>query len=185
MKRLFLSIDLPETLAEEVAAVQDQLEDAGGLRFVDPAQAHVTLKFLGDVEESRVSDVEAAVEAALDRVDVEAFDAAVADLGVFPSLEYISVVWLGVRDGGEEMTRLHEAIERETTAVGFDPEDHSFTPHVTIARMNDARGKELVQRVVGEAEPVVGSFRVSAVRLKESTLGDEGPVYDTLAEFAL
>ncbi|MFB6155555.1 MAG: RNA 2',3'-cyclic phosphodiesterase [Haloferacaceae archaeon] len=185
MKRLFLSIDLPGAFADGVAEIQERLRDAEGLRFVDPAQAHVTMKFLGDVEPDRIDDVESAVETALDRAAVSPFEATVADLGVFPSLDYISVVWLGVRAGSAEMTRLHEAIERETTAIGFDPEDHSFTPHVTIARMNDARGKALVRRVVSGDAPVVGSFRVSEVRLKESTLTDGGPEYDTLARFAL
>jgi 2'-5' RNA ligase len=185
MKRLFLSVDLPGDFADEVEAVQERFAEAGGLRFVDPTQAHVTMKFLGDVEPARVADVESAVEAAVDRADVGPFDATVADLGVFPSLDYISVVWLGVREGTDELARLHEALETETTAIGFDPEDHSFTPHVTIARMNDARGKELVQRLVGEEEPVVGSFRVTELRLKESTLTEDGPEYDTLSRVAL
>jgi len=185
MKRLFLSVDLPDDLADEVAAVQEELSEAGGLRFVDPAQAHVTVKFLGDTDPDRVLDIETAVETAIDDAGVGPFDATVADLGVFPSPDYISVVWLGVRAGAEEMTRLHEAIERETTAVGFDPESHDFTPHVTIARMNSARGKEHVQRVVREQDPVVGTFRVTEVRLKESTLEGDGPVYDTVSRFAL
>lgn len=185
MKRLFLSIDLPENLADEVAAVQEDLSEADGLRFVDPEQAHVTVKFLGDTDPDRIPDIETAVESAIDDAAVGAFDATVADLGVFPSLEYISVVWLGVRAGADEMTRLYEAIERETTAIGFEAESHDFTPHLTVARMNSARGKEHVQRVVREQEPVVGTFRVTDVRLKESTLEDDGPVYDTRSRFAL
>jgi 2'-5' RNA ligase len=109
----------------------------------------------------------------------------VGDFGVFPSPDYISVVWAGVREGGPELTRLHEAVERETTALGFDPADHAFTPHVTLARMDDARGKEAVQRVVREADPTVGGYDVTEVRLTESRLTDDGPVYETVARFPL
>ena len=183
--RLFLSVDFPDSLADDVAAVQDRLRDAAGLRFTDPKRVHVTLKFLGDTDESRVSTVEEAVETALDDAGVGPFEAEIGGLGVFPGLDYISVVWAGIRRGGAEMTRLHEAVERETTAVGFDPEDHEFTPHATIARMDDARGKDLVQRVVREEDPTVGSFEVEQVRLKESTLTDAGPEYETVTRFSL
>ena len=183
--RLFVSIDLPDALAEGVADAQALVEDAEGLRLTDPEQAHVTLKFLGDVEDGRLDAVEDAVETAVDDAGVGPFGATVGGLGAFPSPDYISVVWVGVREGGAEMTRLAETIERETTAIGFDAEDHEFTPHVTVARMDDARGKDLVQRVLREEDPTVGSFEVEEVRLKESTLTSEGPEYDTVERFRL
>jgi 2'-5' RNA ligase len=185
--RLFLSVDLPDALAEAVADAQALFADADGLRFTDPEQAHVTMKFLGETEEARVPDVADAVETALDDAAVEPFDATVGGFGVFPSFDYISVVWTGVREGSgaAELTRLHEALERETTAIGFDEESHEFTPHVTLARMDDARGKALVQRVVRERDPTIGTFRVGEVRLKESTRSEDGPVYETVTRFSL
>jgi 2'-5' RNA ligase len=183
--RLFLAVDLPASLADALADVQDDLRTAEGLRFTDPEDAHLTLKFLGDTPSERVEDVETAVSTALADAGVAPFEATVGGLGVFPSLDYISVVWVGVREGGDELVRLHEAIERETVAAGFDPESHDFTPHVTLARMDDARGKAHVQRVVREGDPTIGAFRVDEVRLKESTLTEEGPVYETVARFPL
>jgi 2'-5' RNA ligase len=185
--RLFVSVDLPDALADPVADLQGEFDDAPGLRLTDPEQAHLTLKFLGDVEESRVPDIEEALETAVDSAGVDPFDATVGGLGVFPSLEYISVVWVGVRDGAgsAELTHLHEAVERETTSLGFDPEEHEFTPHVTLARMDDARGKEHVQRVVREQDPTVGTMRVSQIRLKRSELGGDGPTYSTVSRIGL
>ncbi|AHG02508.1 2'-5' RNA ligase [Halobacterium sp. DL1] len=179
--RLFVSVDLPDALADAVADVQEELAGASGLNFVDPEQAHVTLKFLGDVPDTRVEAVGDALETAVERADVEPFEATFEGLGVFPSLEYISVVWLGVGDGSAELTRLHEAIEREFVQEhGFGREDHEFTPHVTLARMEHAGGKELVQDVVRERDPTVGTVRVSAVRLTESRLTADGPNYETV-----
>jgi 2'-5' RNA ligase len=186
--RLFVSIDLPRSLAEAVVDVQERLADADGLRFVDPENAHVTLKFLGETAERRVPVVEDAVEDAVDDAGVDPFEATVAGLGVFPSLDYISVVWAGVTDGSRETTRLHEAVERETTRRGFEAASNDFTPHVTLARMDDARGKELVQRVVresSESSPRIGWFEVDQLRLKRSTLTDDGPRYETVRRFAL
>lgn len=183
--RLFLSIDLPSALTEAIEETQAELEDAAGLNFVDPVQAHVTLKFLGDTDSNQLPELKEAVGNAIEGAGVDPFDTEVRGLGAFPSTDYISVVWAGVDAGGAEMTTLHEALEEKTTEIGFDPEEHDFTPHVTIARMSDGRGKDLVQRKIREEGPELGAFRVSEVRLKESTLTQEGPEYETVARFPL
>jgi len=182
--RLFVSVDL-DGLAEGVADAQARLPDAGSLRPVDPENAHVTLTFLGEVAPDRTDAVDSALATAVDGAGVDPFEMVIGGLGVFPSLDYISVVWAGVREGGTELTRLHEAVERETTALGFDPADHEFTPHVTLARMDDARGKAAIQRVVRDADPTVGRIDVTEIRLTESTLTDDGPTYGTVARFPL
>jgi len=183
--RLFVSVDLPDELAPAVESVQDDLRDASGLDFTDPEQAHLTLKFLGEVDPDRLDAIEDALRGAVEEAGVAPFEATVEGIGAFPSAEYIRVVWLGIERGTEEMTRLHEAIEPRTTALGFDPEEHDFTPHVTLARMNHAGGKELVQRVLRERDPEVGSMRVEEIRLKESDLGPEGPTYVTVERIPL
>lgn len=183
--RLFVSVDLPPALADEVARVQKRFADAAGLDLTDPAQAHVTVKFLGETPEHRVEDVVDGLDAAVAASGVEPFETTYAGLGVFPSLEYISVVWLGVTEGEREFLALQAAIERELVERGFDEEDHEFTPHVTLARMRHAGGKDLVQRIVTEESPVVGTTRVEEVRLTKSTLTDDGPVYETVAAVPL
>ena len=183
--RLFVAIDLPDDLAADVAAAQDRFGDRTGLRFTDPEQAHVTLAFLGEVDDGRVGAVEDALATAVADAGVDPFEATVGGFGVFPSLDYISVVWAGVRRGTGEMTRLHAAVEDRLAPLGFEPDDHTFTPHVTLARMDDARGKETVQRVVREEDPTIGSFRVTEIRLKRSELTPDGPAYSTVARFPL
>ena len=198
-KRLFVSVDC-DPLADAIREAQEPLADLAGVRVTDPEQVHVTLKFLGDTPDDRVRAAEECVAAAVDDADVGPFDCHLAGYGVFPSLDYISVVWLGVAEGDMELTRLHRAVERETVAAGFDAYDHdSFTAHATVARMDDARSKREVQDLVraartgasdpGElgprASPDVGTFRAEEVRLTESRLTDDGPVYETAARFPL
>jgi 2'-5' RNA ligase len=182
--RLFFAVDLPAELTEPLAALQAEFESAAGLRFTDPEQAHITMQFLGEVAaDSRLRDVKLAGAAAVDAANVEPFEVEIGGLGVFPSLDYISVLWAGVRDGAPALTTLQTALETETTELGFAPDDHEFTPHVTLARMNDARGKRLIQSALRERDPTVGRFEASELRLKRSTLTDEGPEYDTVARF--
>ncbi|WP_247730883.1 RNA 2',3'-cyclic phosphodiesterase [Halovivax limisalsi] len=199
--RLFVSVDLPDALAPAIADVQDAFSAASGLSFTDPEQAHVTVKFLGEVDPARVSTIERELAAAVEDAGVSPSAATFGGLGVFPDLSYISVLWLGVEDGGRELTELHEAVEARTTAMGFDPESHDFMPHVTLARMEHAGGKDLVQELVtdwepidsdalaaqhpGERGPIVGEATVSELRLKESTLTPDGPVYETVSSVSL
>ena len=180
--RLFVSVDLPDSLTDAIEAVQADFSDADGLDCTDPAQAHVTLKFLGETEPERVGEIETAIETAVEVADVDPFDCTIEGLGVFPSRDYIRVVWAGVREGNQAaaLTRLHDALETELTTLGFDADSQEFTPHVTLARMNDARGKSVVQETLDEREPTVGTFRVEAVRLTESRLTDAGPAYETV-----
>jgi 2'-5' RNA ligase len=179
--RAFVSVDL-DSLTEAVERAQDPF-DLPGVDPVDPAGAHVTVKFLGEVDDpDRVVD---AMERAVDSADVAPFTARFGGYGVFPSLEYISVVWAGVESGAGELTRLHEAVERETVALGFEPEDHPFTPHATLARVRDARSKSVVQELVSERDPTLGDQRVGELRLTASTLTDDGPVYETVAAVSL
>ena len=87
--------------------------------------------------------------------------------------------------GAAELIQLHEALEAELTALGFEPESHDFTPHITRGRMDNARGKSVVQEVVAESDPTVGMFRVDSVQLTESRLTDSGPEYETISEVDL
>ncbi|MFC6837395.1 RNA 2',3'-cyclic phosphodiesterase [Halomarina ordinaria] len=177
--RLFVSVDL-DPLADALRDAQQPLADADDLRLTDPEQAHLTLSFLGEVPEARVPSVAAALRDAVAAAGVGPFDVHLGGYGVFPSPAYISVVWVGVREGNERLTRLHEAIESRLADLGFAPEDHEFTPHVTVARMDDAGGKSRVQRIVRERDPDVGRLRVEAVRLTESRLTSSGPVHETV-----
>ncbi|MEF8829175.1 MAG: RNA 2',3'-cyclic phosphodiesterase, partial [Haloarcula sp.] len=179
-------VDL-DGLGDAVAAVQERFDGVSGLRPTDPAQAHITLKFLGDTDPDRVAAIVAALEAAVEDSGVAPFEAEFGGLGVFPSLSYISVVWVGVRDGqgDAELTALHDAVEDRTTALGFDPADHEFTPHATIARMDHAGGKATVQNVVENDDPDVGRLQVEEIRLKESELGSDGPTYRTVESVSL
>jgi 2'-5' RNA ligase len=183
--RLFVSVDLPADLAPAIRDIQREFRDASGLDFTDPGRAHLTLKFLGEVPEDRLGAVESALAEAVDAAGVDPFEATIGGLGAFPSREYIRVVWVGIGRGSDELTRLQEAIETRTTEIGFDPDEHEFTPHVTLARMTHAGGKDLVQRVLRERDPEVGTMRVEEVRLTESDLGSGGPAYSTVARFPL
>ncbi len=182
--RLFVSVDL-DGLEDSVAKAQKPFRDVDGLRPVDPEQVHLTLKFLGETQASNLSEVKEALAAAVADSEVSPFTAEFGGYGVFPSLDYISVIWLGVQRGGDSFIRLHEAVEAWTVELGFEPAEHDFTPHVTLARMDHAANKDHVQQVVQERDPRVATLEVTEIRLTESTLTADGPEYSTRESFSL
>ena len=173
--RLFVSVDLPADLTDPLSDLQSEFSEAAGVRLTNLSQAHCTLKFLGETDPDRVKEIEQAIQRAVDESAVDPFECTVEGLGVFPSLDYISVVWAGLgEDGGAAaVTRLADAVETELTALGFNEESHEFTPHVTLGRIDDATNE------------TVGTFQVESVRLTESILTEEGPVYETVSEIEL
>jgi 2'-5' RNA ligase len=183
--RLFVSVDLPQHFAAPIAAVQDDLRPASGFSPTDPEQAHVTLTFLGEVEQTRLEAVTELVRGGVADAGLEPFECTIGSLGVFPSRDYINVVWLGIDRGGDALCTLHEAIESRAIDAGFDAEAREFTPHVTIGRMKHGGGKQLVQERIDGSEPAVGTCTVDAVRLKESTRTADGPTYSTINTIAL
>jgi 2'-5' RNA ligase len=183
--RLFVSVDLPDALTEPIEDLQSQFAGASGLTVTDPEQAHVTMAFLGETDPDRIGTIADALDRAVAAADVGPFEATYEGLGVFPSIDYITVVWLGVGEGAEAFRTLQAPIESAMADLGFEPDDHDFTPHVTLGRMEHAGGKELVQEQVREQNPTVGSTTVETVRLTESTLTPAGPEYETVHEVGL
>ena len=181
--RLFASVDVDE-LSEEIRAIQAPLVGLSGVRTTDPADAHVTMKFLGE-DEHDLAALSDAIERAVETADIGPFEATIAGVGAFPSSEYIRIIWLGVGRGAQQLSDLHEELAAETTALGYEAEGHEFTPHVTLARMENAASKGEVQGFLEEEDPEIGPLRVEELRLKESTLSSGGSDYRTVERFEL
>ncbi len=182
--RSFVAIELGEPLREKVA----RLRESSGLgleplRWVDAKNVHLTLKFLGDVEEDIVPGV-------LERLgeacgDVAPFDMTLSGLGSFPPGRPPRVVWVGVAEegGAENVRRLASRIDKSLEPLGFERERAEARPHVTLARAKDGARRVSLERA--SATGVVGSARVESVALKASRLTPSGPVYSTLGEVPL
>lgn len=181
--RAFISIDC-DGLPDRIRQLQQPL-DLPGVDPVAPGQAHMTLRFLGDIEEDRLPAITDGVREAVDDSEVDGFDCELGGYGVFPSLDYISVIWLGVRTGVDRLEQLQAPIEEAVQELGFDPPDNAFTPHITLARMRDARSKDRVRKIVEGRDPDGGRLSVEEIRLKESVLTDDGPEYRTIERFPL
>ncbi|AEH60296.1 2'-5' RNA ligase [Methanosalsum zhilinae DSM 4017] len=180
MVRVFISVDIPQNMADKISQVQSYFSDFN-FKFVDPLQVHLTLKFLGDVDDKLIPDI----AEALDNINYEPFEARITGLGVFPKPSYAKVIWIGAEGGFEG---LHREVESCLKDLNFKRDKKEFTAHLTIARVKfmPKSKKENFLKLFNELKDVdIGTMSVNSVYLKKSTLTPDGPVYETLHEVHL
>lgn len=184
MTRMFVAAEVEESVRGKLVMAQEQLAKTGAdLKLVEPENVHVTMKFLGEVPEEKTSAIVDALKRAA--AGTGGFEANVKGIGVFPSLNYVRVVWAGVAEGGEKFIELQKKIELELQPLGFRQEK-DFVPHLTLARVRTARGRDRLAAFVKEkGSEEFGVTQVKAVELKQSKLTPSGPVYSTLARVEL
>jgi len=181
MIRAFVALELSPGLKDGILTLIDELRRAGvRASWSRAATLHLTLKFLGDVEEALLPDLVTALEAAAAEVPPFAFDTTL--MGAFPSPARPRVVWLGV-ESSPGLHDLQEAVERELTPLGFPREKRRFHPHITLGRIRDAgvlsRDASLPALIAKLPVPR-GRTAVEELRLIRSTLSPQGARHETL-----
>jgi len=181
--RLFIAIDLPDSvraaLAREQARLRDGCARSRDIRWTRPEGLHLTLKFLGQVEATRVTDVTEALNAL---GPYETFEIEVGGFGFFPSARRPRVFWVGSQATpvlGELARRVEAAME----PLGFAREDRPFQPHLTLARLEGQRPQPELDAAVQKGEASFGRFTVTEFFLFESKLRPGGAEYSKLARF--
>ena len=179
--RCFISVDVEEQgLLDALVGVQGELLSTGAdLKLVKRENIHVTMKFLGDVGEDLVEKLKDFIGG----VEFSPFHVELRGVGVFPNLRRPRVVWAGLTEGVEELSRVYREVESGVTGLGFRSEVRGFSPHITLARVRSGRSRDaFLERLRGHADDGFGGFLVERVKLKRSVLTPRGPVYSTLAE---
>jgi len=179
--RAFIAVDLSEDIRAKVEEIERRFGDLSGikLKFVNPKQAHQTLKFLGNVSEERVEPIKRELES----INIEPFDIVLRGAGFFPaSRRKIRVLWIGISEGVEGLKALQEQVETRMVTLGFPAEKQPFSPHITICRVkrieSDAGLNQLMGKIAELSDVEVGEMQVNAVKLKKSTLTPRGPIYE-------
>lgn len=177
MQRLFVAIELPETVKDLLTLVCAGLP---GAKWRTREQMHLTLRFIGEVR----GDVARDVEETLAEVRAPAFDLRLRGIGHFGDRRRARLLWAGV-EPCDELFFLNERIERSLVRIGLEPERRKFRPHVTIAKLNGTR-MDRVNRFEAEHCDFVGEpFHVDQFTLFSSFLSGEGAIYTPEADFGL
>lgn len=174
MPRLFTAIRLPSAVMDGLLDTMEALE---GARWQDDEQLHLTLTFLGDVDGHGVDDL----VTSLSRVAFDPFALDIKGVGHFEHKGRVNAVWAGVAPS-PALEVLQQRVAQACTAACLPPDHRRFLPHITLARMNRA-GPDLPAWLARHALLALPAFTVSRFALFESTLGQGGSLYTTIAEF--
>jgi RNA 2',3'-cyclic 3'-phosphodiesterase len=187
--RLFIAIPLPDAIKQSIEKAQHELRSAlpaDSIRWTRIAHFHLTLRFLGSVEPSRVEALTDAVRRACSGFGDLQLRA--AGIGVFPGPRRPRVVWTGVRDTRERLALLQRAIEAATNEFTVEPPQETFTGHITLARCRDISRSEsatlagLVERMASRS---FGAWTADCIDVIRSEPTPNGSRYTTLATAAL
>ena len=187
--RSFIAIELPAGLKLELTQLQAKLKAGStpGIKWVKPNGMHLTLKFLGSVAAAKIDEITRAMTAAAR--EVSPFHLAVEQLGVFPSLKRVQVVWVGLGGGMAKLGRLYKLLETNLARLGFTPESRPFKPHLTLARLGNRvlaeERQSLGQLIASTGHKINVTIEVSAVSLIRSQLTREGAIYSRISSAGL
>jgi 2'-5' RNA ligase len=182
MIRAFIATEIPRF--DDLDNLVDRLRKSGARISVPKSEGmHVTLKFLGDMEEDSVTEIIGHLERSVS--GFAPFNVKVAGTGAFPNLRNPRVFWVGLEDGGF-LGRIAKSIDESLSTMGFAKESRPFSPHITIARIKAPSGLERAMGILKEFEEAqFGMYVVKDIRLKKSTLTPTGSIYEDLGLISL
>ena len=180
--RLFIAVELPDEVKEKIAGLVSELKkEVAGVRWVEGKNLHLTLKFLGWVEDKKMGEVNALMERAAKGCG--GFKAKVEGAGSFPEGKPPRVIWVGFSEGSDKLKSLAEGIEKLFSHAGYRQEEKEFASHVTIGRVKEAGN--IREKLAGSKKAAFGEFFIGALALMKSELTPQGPIYEKLKEVKL
>ena len=188
--RVFLAVELSDEMRETLRHLQDNLRQhmrLRGVQWVRPESLHVTVKFLGEIEEPQAEVIHDLLQPVLTTQSPFFLDA--AELGVFPGVRSPRVLWVGFHGAGTDaMIRLVQEVESALTRIGIAPEGRPYQPHLTLARIKEQPrevGGRLQERELLGRTARYGTLPVERLSLMKSDLRPFGAVYTRLWACAL
>jgi 2'-5' RNA ligase len=184
--RTFIAVDVGQDIRDRAVLLQETLaRSSNDVKWVEPENLHITLLFLGEVDDREVPAVCRAVSTQLE--DRSSFSLLVEGVGCFPNARRPRILWIGVGEGTEELCAIHDALERPLLELGcYRREERKYTPHLTLGRVKSERpADKLSEALAKQASWRGGQTMVKEIHVMSSTLSPHGPVYAVLSRAKL
>ena len=182
--RSFFAIELQSSaIIKKIATFQDKLLETGGrIKLVEPENLHFTLKFLGDIEESILPELQKETE----KISVEKFTVEYKGIGCLPGFHRINSIYVGVDEGKQQLTELAKQIEDVCTRFNLRKEKRPYKAHLTIGRVKYPGDKQLlIETIKAQQGTLFGKVEITDFQLKKSVLTPQGPIYSDLFQINL
>jgi 2'-5' RNA ligase len=186
--RCFIAVELPEEIKAGLSRLQTKLKpNQFPVKWVDPYSIHLTLKFLGNVNADMTGEITGAMAEAAQGIPPLQLE--IKDLGVFPNLRRVQVVWVGVSGDLDKLLQLQKRLETNLARLGFAPEARAFTPHLTLGRVRERASAEERQKlgelIAGTKFEAGYTLPVESINLMRSQLTREGAIYSRISSVEL
>lgn len=183
--RLFIAVPIPADIDKKLEEIIARFKRTGAdVKWVKPESIHITLKFLGETEEKKISEISSTIE----NLSIKTTDltAGVQGIGFFPDQKRPRVIWAGLQENKPFLSDAALKIDQSLSALGFEREKRRFSPHLTIGRFRSNRS---LQALISETEKIkvssFGNFPITCFNLYSSTLKPSGAEYKILRSFDL
>lgn len=186
--RAFIAIELPQEIKDFLSSIQEQLKStAADIKWVAPQNIHLTLKFLGEVDDKKLEKIMDILKYI--SKDKNAFYIRLSSVGAFPKTNFPRVIWIGLDKGDEETKQIAKALEEEIAKIGIPKEARPFSSHITIGRVRSGLNRDKLVKQLMDLADSPGKktleFKVTTLSLFKSTLTPKGPIYENLKEVHL
>ena len=184
--RAFIAIPLSQQVKDKIEAAQDRLRKADAdVRWVRPANIHITLKFLGNIEDTIIPAVKSSLSSILK--SAFRFELEIKEINAFPNLAFPRTIWAGIGQGQKECMALQKDIEQAMEKLGIESEARPFSAHLTLGRIRSDKNRQQLIDTLKKEKDFDPKTKVSAgkIVLFQSLLNSEGPIYTALEEFLL
>jgi 2'-5' RNA ligase len=184
--RTFIGVDIGATIRTSAIALQKELAKTGaGVKWATPESMHITLLFLGEVDDRELPAVCGAVKQAA--AGEAPFPLRVSGVGAFPNARRPKILWAGVVSGAEPLQRLNAALEARMLELGcYRKEERGYTPHLTLGRVKgDSDSFTLAAEIPKRLAWDGGTAAVAEVLVFSSELERDGPVYTVIGRAPL
>ena len=186
--RLFIAIDIDDKVRNALSNLQRQVQNQVDIRrndvkWVNPENIHLTLKFLGEVKDDEVARLCNTIKAVADRF--ENFDLEIQQLGHFGG-KSARVLWVGTGTGSNNLCELAKELEKQLAQAQWPKENRDYAGHLTICRVkNTSAGFKLAKICEDYKDFKAGTIEVDTIRLYQSQLTTTGPIYTAIGNFKL
>lgn len=177
MPRLFIAIDIPERIKDDILSLYRAIP---GAKWVDENQLHITLKFIGEVDSPTMESIKITLRS----IKAPSFDLRASSVGFFPPRKDPKVLWVGV-DPKDMLTSLQGKIERALQPLKLQTDNRKFHPHITIARLDEPSTERIITFLTEHSLFLTEPFSISQFHLYQSFLRKEGAHHIKEASYQL
>ena len=186
--RAFIAIELPQETKKALTRLQEQLKkNNADVKWVTPENLHLTLKFLGDIDDTQAEKITAVIENVAN--NHPSYLVKISSIGAFPKLSLLKVVWVGLGTGDEETKGIFKDLEEKLEEFGIPKDERPFSTHITLGRTRSPSNRKILAKeikIITENFKLDNAeFHTEKITLFKSILSSNGPTYEVLKTASL